>query len=80
VQFYEGDWGLLLVSRHRAELADAYSFVLPTAQLVEDLVDKARFERLALRLNLAVPPARWLLRGDGETILDDLPYPLWSSR
>ncbi len=76
VLFCQGDWDLLLVSRHRSELADAYSFVLPSAELVEDLVDKARFQRLAERLNLAVPPGRWLRRGDGETSLDDLPLPV----
>jgi predicted ATP-grasp superfamily ATP-dependent carboligase len=76
VLFYEGDWDLLLISRHRAELAGGYRFVMPDAELVEDLVDKARFQRLAERLDLAVPPARWLLRDGGDTSIDDLPLPV----
>ena len=58
ILFYDGDWDLLLVSRHRARLAEAFRFVVPDAELVEDLVDKARFMTLATRLDLPVPPAR----------------------
>ena len=58
ILFYDGDWDLLLVSRHRARLAEAFRFVVPDAELVEDLVDKARFMSLAARLDLPVPPAR----------------------
>jgi predicted ATP-grasp superfamily ATP-dependent carboligase len=56
VLFYEEDRDLLLVSRHRARLAEAFRFVVPEAGLVEDLVDKSRFDSLARRLGLPVPP------------------------
>jgi len=57
VLFYEEDRELLLISRHRRELATAFRFVVPDATLVEDLVDKERFQILAARLALPVPPA-----------------------
>src|SRR5215831_6788909 len=58
VLFYEEDAQLLLVSRYRERLAQAFRFVVADAALVEDLVDKARFQDLAERLHLPVPPAR----------------------
>jgi predicted ATP-grasp superfamily ATP-dependent carboligase len=57
ILFYEGDWDLLMVSRHRERLAERCRFVIPETQLVEDLVDKARFQKLARRLELPVPPS-----------------------
>jgi len=58
VLFYEEDAQLLLVSRFRENLAQAFRFAIADAQLVEDLVDKARFQVLAERHGLPVPPAR----------------------
>src|SRR3954468_491273 len=60
VLYYDDDADLLLVSRHRDRLARAFRFVIPAAELVEDLVDKARFHPLAERLRVprARPPAR----------------------
>jgi D-aspartate ligase len=55
--FYEDDQALLFVSRHRAALRTAFRFVVPDAALVEALVDKNRFQALAQRLTLPVPPA-----------------------
>ncbi len=55
VLFYQSDADLLLVSRHRARLAESFELLLPDADLVEDLVDKARFHRLASELGLPVP-------------------------
>ena len=60
VLFYQDDRALLLASRHRERLLQSFRFVIPDAQLVEDLVDKARFQKLAARLKLPVPPARAL--------------------
>lgn len=57
VLFYDGDWDLLLVSRHRDRLGEAFHFVVPDAELVEDLVDKARYQALAERLDIPIPPA-----------------------
>jgi predicted ATP-grasp superfamily ATP-dependent carboligase len=56
VLYYEADRDLLLVSRHRERLAQVFRFVVPDAALVEDLVDKARFQALARRVRLPVPP------------------------
>ena len=58
VLFYEEDAQLLMVSRFRENLAQAFRFVVADGQLVEDLVDKARFQNLAERYSLPVPPAR----------------------
>jgi D-aspartate ligase len=55
VLYYDNDADLLLVSRHRDRLAHRYRFVVASAELVEDLVDKARFHALAARLGLPVP-------------------------
>ncbi len=53
----QGDGELLVVSRHRERFAERCSFVLADANLIEDLVDKARFLDLARRLELPVPAA-----------------------
>jgi D-aspartate ligase len=58
VLFYQDDAALLLISRHRDRLRHAFRFVIPEAELVEQLVDKSRFQALATRLRLPVPAAR----------------------
>lgn len=60
VLFYEDDRSLRFVSRHRERLREAFRFVVPDASLVESLVDKARFQALATKLQLPVPAARIL--------------------
>lgn len=60
VLYYDGDSDLLVVSRYRAELSESFRFVLPDAELVETLVDKARFQALAEDLGLPAPPAQRL--------------------
>lgn len=60
VLFYDTDADLLLVSRRRHLLERTYRFVLPDAGLVEDLVDKERFQRVAARNALPVPRAQRL--------------------
>jgi D-aspartate ligase len=57
VLFYEGDWDLLLVSRHRDDLSRHFRFVIAEPALVEDLLDKSRFSELARRHELPVPPS-----------------------
>lgn len=57
VLFYDNDWDLLFVSRYRHELARVCRFVVADAELVEDLVDKRRFQARAQRLSLPVPAA-----------------------
>jgi predicted ATP-grasp superfamily ATP-dependent carboligase len=58
VLFYQEDAQLLMISRFREQLARAFRFVIADAPLVEGLVDKARFQTLAERHGLPVPPAR----------------------
>jgi D-aspartate ligase len=55
VLYYDNDADLLFVSRHRDRLAHGYRFVVASPELVEHLVDKARFHALAVRLGLPVP-------------------------
>jgi predicted ATP-grasp superfamily ATP-dependent carboligase len=55
VLFYGQDTDLLFVSRRRDRLRDGFRFVVADADLVEDLVDKARFDDLVHRLELPVP-------------------------
>lgn len=58
VLFYEDDADAHFVSRRRAELATALRFVIPEADLIERLVDKAAFQELANRTGPAVPAGR----------------------
>jgi CelD/BcsL family acetyltransferase involved in cellulose biosynthesis/predicted ATP-grasp superfamily ATP-dependent carboligase len=58
VLFYQEDGQILLVSRFRERLAEAFRFVVADATLVEDLLDKGRFQLLAERHGLPVPAAR----------------------
>jgi D-aspartate ligase len=58
VLFYAEDSHLRLVSRYRHRLRSAFRFVVGDEQLIEDLVDKARFQELAERLHLPVPATR----------------------
>jgi D-aspartate ligase len=75
VLFYQSDDDLLLVSRRRDELAPALRFVVPEAELVEQLVDKAAFQELAQRTGLPVPHGQVLNLARPE--LDDgLRFPL----
>lgn len=60
VLFYEEDQDVLLISRQRERLRRHFRFVVPASALVEDLVDKSRFQVLAERLGLPVPPGRML--------------------
>ena len=58
VLYYQTDASLLFVSRNRSRLGQYFHAVLPEAELVEDLVNKRRFGRLADRLQLPVPETR----------------------
>jgi D-aspartate ligase len=76
VLMYQTDGDLLLVSRRRDELADAFRFVVPDAQLVEQLVDKWRFASLAALLGIPVPRGA-LLRPRVDVPAEvDLRFPL----
>jgi D-aspartate ligase len=58
VLFYQEDAQALLIARHRERLAKAFRFVAAKTELVEDVLDKARFQMLAERHGLPVPPTR----------------------
>ena len=77
VLFYEEDRELLVVSRFRERLSQGFRFVVPDPTLVEDLVDKARFQALAARLELPVARARHLSPSLGATPPElDLRFPI----
>ena len=75
VLFYQGDGDTLFISRNRDRLAPHVRFVIPDADLVEDLVDKARFQALAKRLALPVPSAVLLEPGDSIAADQELVFP-----
>src|SRR5690349_5296737 len=60
VLYYEADAQMLIVSRHRDRLREAFDFVIPDAELIETLVDKIRFSQVAERRGLPVPRSRSL--------------------
>lgn len=74
VLYYNGDWDLLAVSRFREQLTTGFRFVVPDETLVEDLVDKTRFQRLAEEHDLPVPRAVTLGAGAGSA--DELRFPV----
>src|ERR671936_438411 len=76
VFYYDGDADLLLLSRHRDRLRESFRFVVANADLVETLVDKARFQDLAERLELPVPPARRLSTTNEPPGAIDLRFPV----
>lgn len=77
VLFFEGDAELLLISRNRARLAEAFRFVIADPELLENLVDKSRFLALAERLDLPVPATRRIRPSADHTPVDlDLPFPV----
>jgi D-aspartate ligase len=76
VLYYEGDHELLLVSRHRHRLTEAFTFVIAEPSLVEQLVDKARFRCLAERLGLPVPRSQLIEPRDIIPLSGlELPFP-----
>jgi predicted ATP-grasp superfamily ATP-dependent carboligase len=77
VLFYMSDLELLFVSRNRDHLRRTQRFVIADPALVEDLVDKVRFQALAVRLCLPVPAARQIQPVEGSEIPDlDLRFPV----
>jgi D-aspartate ligase len=66
VLYPQTDAALLLASRHRDELATAFRLMLADAELIEQLVDKGRFEALACREDLPVPRSQRLRPQPGQ--------------
>lgn len=76
VLFYTEDAHLLLVSRYRRRLRSTFRFVIGDEQLIEDLVDKARFQALAERLHLPVPATRRICATGSSPPRLDLHFPI----
>jgi len=71
------DQSVMLLSRHRAALQDAYHVVLPEHRLVELLMDKALFTRYAQEQGLAIPPTRFVsTEADARRAADELRFPV----
>jgi D-aspartate ligase len=77
VLYPQTDAAVLLASRHRRQLAPAFRLLLADADLVEQLVDKSRFQALAVRHGLPVPRAQTLRPQPGSPPPDlDVPFPI----
>lgn len=77
VLFYQGDHDMVAISRARERLAPLFRFVLPPAELLEDLSDKLRFARLCESGDLPVPKTLLLEAGCDvrETLKDWNDFP-----
>jgi predicted ATP-grasp superfamily ATP-dependent carboligase len=70
------DLSVLTISRQRDELEDAYAIALPDRDVVELLVDKARFSAYAQEHDLPVPRSALLSsRADAEAAANSLTSP-----
>jgi D-aspartate ligase len=69
VLFYQLDAYASFISSRREELAPWFRFVLPERELLDSCLDKSRFQALAMRLGLPVPPSR-ILRPEGPPPTD----------
>jgi predicted ATP-grasp superfamily ATP-dependent carboligase len=71
------DMSVLLISRHRRTLRDCFEFVLADEEVIEALMDKARFARHAGSLGLPIPRTLLLANGDeAECAAAQLTYPV----
>jgi predicted ATP-grasp superfamily ATP-dependent carboligase len=69
------DW-VLFVSRHRTALEKYYRFLLPAASVVESLLDKALFARVATELSIPVPRTAVVAAEPGITLPAGLEFPV----
>jgi D-aspartate ligase len=77
VLFPQTDATLLLASRHREQLGSGFRMALADRELVDDLVDKSRFQELAARHHLPVPRAQRLHPAPGQPPPQlEVPFPL----
>jgi len=77
VLFYQSDAQLILIARYRERLAKVFRFVAPDPSLVEQLVDKGRFQALAEREGLPVPKAHVVDPSMDQISFDfDFPFPV----
>ncbi|HEX6257184.1 MAG TPA: hypothetical protein VFZ70_15355 [Euzebyales bacterium] len=76
VLVYQKDPAVLLISRDREELGAWYRFVVPDHEVVEDLVDKERFQARAEALGVPVPLGRSGVAGRDPLPDAGMTYPL----
>ena len=77
ILFYDSDAALSIISQYAGRLREHFAFVIPPSTLVEDLVDKSRFQLIAERLGLPVPPTQELVPGPATGAPDvKLRYPI----
>ena len=77
VLFPQTDAAVLLASRHREALGARMRLALADAELIDQLMDKSRFQALAAERGLPVPRAQELRAGLGEQTPElDVPFPL----
>lgn len=76
VLFLTDDATVLLVSKHRERLGPYYHFLLPSEDVVDLLVDKARFARFAEKNGFSVP-ATFIIsdRDDLVRALEEIRFP-----
>ncbi len=60
ILFFESDDDVKLISEERERLEPFYKFILPSQELIRNLLDKDRFRVLAEQKSLPVPPSRML--------------------
>lgn len=76
VLFYQKDPAVLTISRYRHELGQYFDFVVPEATLVEDLVDKDRFQLRARSLGLPIPEGSVVTGGGSMTLIEGIAFPV----
>src|SRR5205823_660731 len=72
---YDGDGMALALGRERDRVEAAFRVCLPEGELIEQLVDKRRFHRLAHRLGLPVPSTQLLRARDNDLPKIDVEFP-----
>jgi predicted ATP-grasp superfamily ATP-dependent carboligase len=77
VLFPQTDATVLLASRYRERLGERLRLMLGDPELIEQLMDKARFQALAIDRGLPVPRAQRLHAGPGQPLPSlEMPFPL----
>ncbi len=70
------DLTVLLISRHRDELAESYHISLPAPDVIELLIDKYQFYQFAQKEGFPIPPTRFLYtRADAQAAATTLRFP-----
>lgn len=77
VLFPCSDTSVLVISRHRDRLEESYHVVLPTADVIEMMVDKVKFYRFAQENRFPIPETCFLYsREDAQEAARNLSFPV----